>query len=258
MPDKSPEYQKVYDEEMKKLDDAAALQATTEPPKVDEVTAPEPKVDTVPAAATAGVETAITAEPGAEDEVAKRLASVEKALADTQRWAHQNAAEVKRLKKEAENREHAANRPEILDSNPGLEEAIRHVSGAPKTKDEAGNWLDTVNAALPDLEAMLESPDFRTLAQQKRTEMGSEWNDPIAATRELGKLQAKYQSEQAVATAVEAARKDFALKQKKSTAMQVPSGGGSKAPAAAVSEVDRINRMSDADFNAMRNKALGF
>lgn len=251
MSDKDPEYQKAYDEEMTKLD-AEAAKATTETAKTDAVTTtPEPKVD-APLVA--------EAEPGAEDEVSKRLASVEKALADTQRWAHQNAAEVKRLKKEAEEKERAANRPEILDSNPGLEDAIRHVSGvtAPKPQDEASNWLDTVNSALPDLEALLESPDFRALAQQKRVEMGTQWNDPIAATRELGKLQAQYQSEQAVAKAVETARKDFALKQKKSTAMQVPSGGGSKAPAVAVSDVDHINNMSSADFNAMRNKALGF
>jgi hypothetical protein len=255
MSDYTPEQQKAYDEEMTRLD-AEAAKATTGSEQAEATTTPAPVVNDQ--AATTPPPAAATGET--DSEVAKRLASVEKALADTQRWAHQNAAEVKRLKKEAEERERAAARPAILDDNPGLEDAIKHVSGAAPVaaNSQENNWLETVNGVLPDLENLLEtSPDFRALAQQKRTEMGASWNDPIAAARELGQLQAQYQSKQATASAVEAARKDFALRQKKSTAMQVPGGGGSKT-VTDTSEVDRINNMSDAEFAAMRNKTLGF
>lgn len=259
------QYQKAYDEEMAKLNGEAAQATTTPPPDANQNDQQQAAAGTTePPTADANVATTTPA-PQVEsaEEVNARLAKVEKALEDTKRWAHQNAAEVKRLKQEAEQRKREETRPVILDDNPGLEDAIRFVN-APAGSTAAATdpqevWFNTVNGALPDLEKLLgESPDFRALAEQKRNEMGAQWHDPIAATRELGALQARYQSQQAVSSAVEKARKDFAAQQKKSTAMQVPGGGaGTKAPAPA-DEVTRIQTMSSADFDKMRNKALGF
>lgn len=255
MPDLTQEqYDKAYNEEMTKLD-AEAEKSTTEVAKTDETEA-EQTGKTNDTTQDEKVEQTDLEKP--VDKTDERFEKMEKSLKETQRWAHENAAEVKRLKREAEQRERAENRPAMLETNPGLEEAIRYVSNVPAVVNPQEIWIQTVEKALPELNKLLdESPDFRALAEQKSFEMGASWSDPLVATRELGKLQAQFESKQAVDKAVEAARKDFATKQKKSTAMQVPGGGGSKV-APQLSEVDRINNMPQADFIAMRNKALGF
>lgn len=251
------QYQAAYDAEMAKLDKEAEKSITD----LDKPVEPVAKVEDNPEAVQ--TEDAVaTAEADRLAALQTRLESAEKALKDTKVWAHQSAAEVKQLRREQEEQKRANNRPEMLEANPGLEDAIRHVAGTPVRTPMAPPqevWLDTVSAALPDLEGLLAGSDeFRVLAEQKRSAMGAEWNDPIKATRELGKLQADFQSKQAVEKAVSEARKDFALKQKKSTAMQMPGGGGSKAAQASVSEAERITSMSSADFNAMRSKTLGY
>lgn len=236
------EYQAAYDAEMAKLSGEA--EKSTTKPNDEPVKEPEAKIE----------------EPAKEPEIdvkklAEEVEKAKKALADTQRWGHQNAAEVKRLKRELEEKERAAQKPDILNSNPGLEDAIRYVNGPSKPPQQV--WMETVSTALPDIEDLLSDESFNAKALAKRQEMAGLWDDPIAATRELGNLRLAHIREKAVAEAVEKARKDFEAKQKKQAAMHMPSGSSSSPPKE-IDEAERIRTMSSAEFAKMRNKTLGF
>lgn len=262
MPDLTKEqYDAEYDAEMARLNsEAAANNATITPseeePEPDPEPAPKPVDD--PAPAPDPVDEA--PETPREKDMRERLERTEKALNDTKKWANEARIEAKRLQKEQEERDRIANRPQIFDDNPGLEEAIRYAvpSAAPAPAAPTQNvdsWAETVGTALPDLDALLETNvPFREKAAAKAKELGDEWLNPIIAIRELTKLQVEQQRFEAQ----EQARKDFQLKGKKQAAMQVPGGGsgGSRIPAP-VDEAERIRTMSSADFDAMRSKVLG-
>lgn len=192
----------------------------------------------------------------------KELASTTKALSDTKSWATKNAAEVKRLRKEQEERERQANRPQILDDNPGLDDAIRHVTGARPAsapQEAQQSWADTVGTALPELDALLEqNPELRTKAQALAQQLGEDWTNPIIAIRELGRLQRDHERTVVSTGAAEAARRDFQQKGQKKTAMQVPSGSAPARQAAKPDPVKEMEDMSDADFQKMRAKVLGY
>lgn len=247
------EYDAIYQAEMDKLNAAAGTnEPTTE---ADDTNGPD---DTTAADAQA------PANAEADDPIKKleaRLASTEKALNDTKAWASRNAADVKRMRKEQEERERAANRPQVLDDNPGLEEAIRHVSGArpASSPDEAQQtWANTVATALPDLDALLEqNPELQVKAKALAQQLGDDWDNPIIAIRELGRLQRDHERAATSVAAQEAARRDFQQKGQKKMAMQVPSGSPTRQPAK-VDPVKEIEDMSDADFHKMRAKTLGF
>ena len=227
----TPEYQEAYEKEMKRLE-----AAPTPEKKVEAITSPEAKVEPI---------------------VKADIEKLEKALKDTQRWAHQNAAEVARLKKEAEERKRVETRPAILDANPGLEEAIKHVAPPEKSRDDI--WLESVQRALPDVEGLLNDQSFHAKAKARQVELGDAWTDPLIAIRELSDLRASHIRDQAIQGAVEQARKDFEDKSTKRSAMSVPGGSGAKAPAPAKDdEAQRIANLSDKDFRAMRAKVMGF
>ncbi len=161
------EYDAAYQAEIDKLDAAAAANATTtDADNTDPAPEAKDALKTEPAAEQQG-------EPETTEarflRLEAELASTSKALKDTKTWATKNAAEVKRLRKEQDERERAANRPQVLDDNPGLEEAIRHVSGArPASAPENAQqtWADTVATALPELDALLEqNPELQTKAK---------------------------------------------------------------------------------------------
>lgn len=229
MSDRTPEEQKAYDEEMKRLEAAA--------PAKELEKASEQKV-----------------EPVTKADVEK----LEKALKDTQRWAHQNAAEVARLKREAEERKHSETRPAILDANPGLEDAIKHVAPKVQEKSKDEVWLESVQRAIPDVEGLLADAQFHAKAKTKQAELGEAWTDPLIAIRELSDLRAGHIRDQALQGAIEQARKDFEEKSQKRSAMSVPGGSGAKASPEKDDEAERIRNMSDADFRKMRAKTLGF
>ena len=173
---------------------------------------------------------------------------------------HANAAELKRLKKERDDAEHAKNRPEMLDDDEfsGLEEAIKYVAGKPvETQADEKEWSDVVGEALPDIEKMLDDDAFREKANQIREQLGSDWDNPLIAVRELGKLREETLRAEAVTKAVEAAKADFAKKKKGLNAMDVPGGTGKGSPAKP-DGVKEIESMSDADFQKQRDKVLGY
>lgn len=259
------QYDAEYDAEMERLNSEAAAQAatTTPPEPVEPAPEPEPKPTDTPAAPAPAVEEA--PETPREKELRERLERTEKSLNDTKKWANDARVEAKRLRQEQEERDRLANRPAILDDNPGLEEAIRYAvpSAAPaapaaqqQDDQHVETWAETVGTALPDLDNMLlTNAEFKVKAEAVAKRLGAEWANPIIAIRELTKLQVEQQR----AEAQEQARKDFQLKGKKQAAMQVPGGGsgGNRAPAP-VDEAERIRTMSSADFEAMRAKALGY
>lgn len=254
------EYDAAYQAEMEKLDAAAGANAST----TDATDPPAGTEQTNESTDTAAADAQALADAEANDPIKKleaRVASTEKALKDTKAWATKSAAEVKRLRKEQEERERAANRPQVLDDNPGLEEAIRHVSGArPATAavDAQQTWADTVATALPDLDALLEqNPALQTKAKALAQQLGEDWDNPIIAIRELGRLQRDHERAATSVAAQDAARRDFQQKGLKKTAMQVPSGSPTRQPPKA-DAVKEMEDMSDADFKKMRAKVLGY
>lgn len=249
----TPEQQEAYDKEMQRLEAEAGKKPKTEEVKAETTT-------TTSTTETAKAETA-EAKTETDSETKARLEKVEKALRDTQRWGHENAAKVKRLEKEAEEAKRAATRPAILDANPGLEDAIQHVAGDRKTEEPQPKeqWLSTVARAIPDVEEFLGDKAFYAKAAARKTELGAEWDDPLIAIRELSSLKVTHQSAQHAAAAVEAARKDFEAKAKKKGAMEVPGGSGGKdAKTETNDDVTKWSTMPKAEFDKARSKVMGY
>lgn len=247
------EYQKAYDEEMARLNGEAApveeTVVTTEPEAVIEETKP--------------VEEVVVEEQPQEQAIdpkalAEQLEATSKALKDTQRWGHQNAAELKALRKQIEEQERAKSRPEILDAFDGLEDAIKHVARVEKPEEKTQeSWTDSVSRAIPDIEKLLEVPEFKQAAFVVREQAGSDWDDPLTAIRELGELRTKYYQYQAAQSAKAAAQKDFEARAKKSAALSVPGGSGKAAPVKS-DAVSDVWGMTDDEFIKQRNKILGY
>lgn len=248
----TPEYDEAYNKEMKRLEAEAGKDAN-KADKADTITSKADDKADKPAEKKAEIEST--------DELKARLEKAEKAIKDTQRWGHENAAEVKRLKREAEERKHAETRPAILEANPGLEDAIKHVAGT-RTESEAdakAAWLSTVSRAVPDVEKLLGDQDFHAKASARKAELGAEWDDPITAIRELSSLKTEHLSNRASQVAVEAARKDFEVKAKKRNAMEVPGGSGGKDPAIKGDDAaDRFRTMTKEEFAKERSRVMGY
>lgn len=244
----TPEYQEAYDAEMKRLEAEANPSTTSE------------ESTETPAEVVAEVEEE-TPKPSVEDQL-KEIREVNERLTkearDNKAWATRNAQELARLKKDREAEERQRNRPAILDDVPGLEEAIKHTA-APAAAQPQQQWGESVAKAIPDIDEHLADPGFFQKAQEIRSRLGEDWNDPLIAIRELSNARAEHLRESAVSKAVEQAKRDHAAKAKKLGAMGVP--GGSGKPAAAKTEEDeaeRIRNMSNDDFDKLRRKALGY
>lgn len=266
-------YDEIYAAEMARLDaEAAAAAGATAPGAAATTpsTEPDPNAEPAPAAAVAvePAPAAPTGEPKQETpeerfaRLERELESTKKALNDTKSWASRNAAEVKRLKQEQEERDRRANRPQVLDDNPGLEEAVRYVTGAPAAgqpaKFDPDKWAEAVGTALPNLDALLaQHPDLTAKATAKAQELGEAWNDPLVAIRELGALQIEHERAQVAAAAQAAAARDFAKRKQQQTAMTVPGGGASR-QAPPVDQAKRYETMSSADFAKERARVLGY
>lgn len=259
-------YDEIYQAEMARLNAGAAAASGAPAPGAAATTPtdePAPNANAEPAPAPA----ATTGEPKpetAEERIARleqSLASTNKALSDTKSWASRNAAEVKRLRTEQEERDRKANRPQVLDDNPGLEDAIRHVTGAPaagKPAHDPDAWANAVGTALPGLDALLaQHPDLTAKATAKAQELGAAWNDPLVAIRELSALQIEHERTQVAAAAREAAARDHAKRKQQQTAMTVPGGGASR-QAPPVDAAKRYETMSSADFAKERSRVLGY
>lgn len=251
------EYQKEYEKEAAKLE--AAAQATTARGADGKFTKAEPEPEKEP-------EKQPEKEPAKEpekepvkeekpDEIAELRARVEKAekiAKDNQAWATRLAQERAQEKREREQREREAQKPAVLDANPGLEDAIRYVAGDPRAKQQEEDGREKFAAVVekahpgifskeidPELEKALETR-LGTLDEGTRT-------DPLEVIRVI--------TEEKLAFAERQLGKRFAAeaaRQAQKSAMSVPGAGagqGKQAPAdQQLAEVQRIRDMSPTDF----------
>jgi hypothetical protein len=254
------EYQAEYEKAMAELEasengTAAAVtpEATTEASQT-----PDPATEAQPAPA----EPVKAPEGETIEQLRERLAQQEKALKDTQRWAHENAAALKRLQQEREAAEHAAKKPQLLNDIEGLEEAVKYVAEAPKPQEVNPEqaWLEAISKAHPDVNDLLAEDAFFKSVEARRQSSGADWNDPLVAIREI--TAAKLERAEAVkAQAIEQARKDFEAKQNQKAAMQVPGGHTGAAPRESDPQADMVKKyqtMSDEEFAKEVAKVTGF
>ena len=243
------EYRKEYDAAMTALD--AAATATTAP--AEQIV----KVDLV--------EPETTPEPAkVEDPLADikaRLEKAEKVARDNQAWATKQSQENAQFRREREQQQREASKPAILDANPELAEAIRHVVSDPEPRNQAqdqhAQWQITVDRAHPGIFSTDIDPELEKALMTRLQGMGDAVHDPLIAIREI--------TEEKLAHAERQIGKRFAAESAKlqqKSAMSVPGAGagGSRqaAPDQALAEVQRIQNMSEADFQKEVRKVKGY
>ena len=251
------QYQKEYDEAAAKLD--AAAEATTardtdgkfakaapekvEPPPDKPAEDTPPKVD----------------DPLAE--IRTELEKTQKALKDTQAWGTKNAQALAQLERNRQVQERDAQRPAILDANPELADAIKYVANDPApvhaAQDSKQQWRFIVDKAHPGIFNTDINPELeQSILGRLQAMPDAERDDPLLAIRVISEEKLAFTSQQVGKRfAAEAAK----LNQK--SAMSVPGagGGGSRTPPdTALAEVQRIQSMSDADFQKEVRKVKGY
>lgn len=242
------EYQAEYNKA------AAALEAAAQATPVEEAKAPiEKEPEKAPEPAPEKDD-----KPDPIAELTARLEKAEKIAKDNQAWATRLAQENAAVKREQQQREREAHKPAILDTNPELADAIRHVVSDPAPRqaqeDRQAQWADIVERAHPGIFQLSDEDDLVKALVTKRT---AEWEDPLVAIREITAEKLAHTERQVGKRfAAESAK----LAQK--SAMSVPgagSGGGMQAaPDAALAEVQRIQKMSDKDFQAEVRRVKGY
>lgn len=256
---KSEEYQKEYDEAAAKLE--ADAQATTARGADGKFAKAEP------AEAVPEPEKTPEAEPAKEEvpdplaELRARLEKTEKIAKDNQAWATRMAQEAAQLRKEREEQLRAAAKPAILDANPELADAIRYVAQDPTPQRQEAErqqeWQIAIEKVHPGIFDKSIDPELETAISERFKALGPDVQDPLVAIREITAEKLAYTERQVGKRfAAEAA------KQAKVSAMTVPgagAGGGARtAPDAALAEVERINKMSDAEFAKEVRRVKGF
>ncbi len=256
MEDLSPEqqYQKEY------AAAAAELEAAASGVKPAAITEPAKEPEKEPAAEPAKQEEAAPV----VDELAElraKLEKAEKAARDNQAWGTKTAQELAKIKREQEQAQRDANRPAILDANPDLADAIKYVASDPAPQQQAEDrqeaWFRTIDTAHPGIFAQEADPELVAALVAKRDASGGAWDDPLVAIRDISAEKLAHAERQiAKRYAVEA------TKQQEKSAMSVPGAGGGTARKApldpAAEEVQRIQKMSDAEFALEVKKAKGF
>lgn len=251
------QYQKEYDAA------AAALEAAANGETV--ATTAEPEVKTEPV--TEPVQEPIAEEVKTEDpakqhdpveELRLKLEKAEKALKDTQAWGTKNAQELARINREREQQQREAHKPQILDANPELAEAIRYVANDPTPQRQAEQrhqeWVSIIDRAHPGIFSVDIDPELEAALIERRA--SSDWSDPLQAIADITaeklahterKLEKRYKSD--------------AAKSAQKSAMSVPSPGAGVAKAAPANPdkeaVNRFRNMSDAEFEKERRRVLG-
>lgn len=250
------QYQAEYDAAIAKLD---AAEAGAKP---EAITAPvEAK-----AAPEAPVEQAVeaTGQPVAKDpldELKAELEQTKKALKDTQAWGTKNSQRLAEIERERAQREREAQRPQILDLNPELVDAIRYVSQdpAPRMEQERQpqqSWQQIVEEAHPGIFDKSIDPELENVLVARREALGDEWFKPLVAIREIAK--------EKIAFAERQVGKRFSVESAKlaeKSAMSVPGSGGNSARIPLNSddaEVLRMQKMSDKDFAREVRRVKGY
>lgn len=262
MSDLSPEeYQKQYDEAAAKLDAAATgnTETITEPAKVEPAKQEEAKTEPAANAEPAKTDSTTDAVPDPLEEIRAKLEKAEKALKDTQAWGTKNAQRLADIERERAQQQREATKPAILADQPELEEAIRYVAGDPAPQQAAEQqhqtWMQTVDAVHPGIFAPDADPELVAALVAKRDASGDAWSDPLVAIRDISTEKLAHVERQILKRTAEETAKAT-----QKAAMSVPAAGGSAArtaPDPAKDEVNRINRMTPAEFEKERRKVLG-
>lgn len=193
-------------------------------------------------------------------EIKARLEKAEKIAKDNQAWATRMAQEAAQLRREREQQQREATRPAILDTNPELADAIRYVANDPtqrhQAEDEHVVWMETIDKAHPGIFSKDLDPELEKDLAARLDQLGDAKKNPLEAIRVIteGKL-AHAERQIGKRFAAEAAK----MSQK--SAMSVPGAGRSGATApvdAALAEVQRIQNMSDAEFQKEVRRVKGY
>lgn len=244
------EYQRQYEEAAAALEAGKPIPEVTEPAKTEEV-AKVDEPETKPEEKTQEVDPL--------EEIRQKLEKTEKALKDTQAWGTKNAQELAQIRKEREAREREASRPQILDANPELEEAIRHVTAAPveAVPNPQEEWMKTIDKAHPGIFDKSIDPELETALMARLQALGEQISDPLTVIREI--------TEEKIAFTERQIGKRFtaeAAKSAQKSAMSVPTAGAGGArtapPDADLEAKNRILNMSSAEFEKERRKVLGY
>jgi len=190
-------------------------------------------------------------EPDTEtlEQIKARLEAAEKALRDTKAWGTQKAQEAAALRKAQEAAQREAHKPAILEANPDLADAIRYVATddsqryAQDQEIAQQQWQDTVRAAIPDIDDLLENGDFMEAMKGRAQDV--DWSNPIIAIREINS-EIRARAVQAAQQAANAAKVES-----KRSAATIPSGGLRQSIKTTNSEEEQLRKfqnMSDADF----------
>lgn len=240
----TPEYQEAYDTEMKRLEAGTEIEVVTEPITEEDAAA-------VAEESTPSVEEQLK-------QLREDLARQEKIAKDNHAAFTRKSQDFAKLQRKLEKEERDRLRPEILDTVPGLEDAIKHVNGPSPSGRTGETWLDTVSRALPDINELLADQTFAQKAESLRSSMGEDWQDPVLAIRELSKASAQHLRDQAVTTAVDQAKRDFEAKSKKLSGMSVPGGTSKPVAKAATDDIQKYASMSSADVAKERARIMGY
>lgn len=268
----STEQQAEYDAAAAALD--AAAKATTARGADGkfakaEVAPPEP----VPLVEAAPVAAVVEPTPPAEEappetpkpdpiaELTARLERAEKMAKDNQAWATKASQEAAALRRQQDAAQREAAKPAILEANPELADAIRYVATDPAPQQQAeqhrANFQATIEKVHPDAFAADMPKELQDAISAKWSALGDEAQDPLTIVRVI--------TEEKLAHAERQIGKRFAAeaaKEAKKSAMSVPPAGASTVAVVPVDaqlvEAQRIQNMTDAEFQKERRKVLGY
>jgi len=242
----------------KRLEDMTLDELRAEAEKATEVAAEV--VDDQPAAAsndqsTETHETDDIAEPEGEtlEQIRARLEAAEKALRDTKAWGTQKAQEAARLRKEQEDAHRAAARPQILDANPDLADAVRYVQADDyarqrETADQSRDmWQNTVRAAIPDIDDLLNDDSFMQSLENRAQNV--DWANPIIAIREINT-----EIRQRAMASAQSAQQNARAETKRSAA-SVPTGGGRQSIKPSTAEDDMLRKFQNMSDDEIAREA---
>jgi len=242
----------------KRLEDMTLDELRAEAEKATEVAAEV--VDDQPAAAsndqsTETRETDDSAEPEGEtlEQIKARLEAAEKALRDTKAWGTQKAQEVARYRKEQEDAQRAAARPQILDANPDLADAVRYVQADDyarqrETADQSRDmWQNTVRAAIPDIDDLLNDDSFMQSLENRAQNV--DWANPIIAIREINT-----EIRQRAMASAQSAQQNARAETKRSAA-SVPTGGGRQSIKPSTADDDMLRKFQNMSDDEIAREA---
>jgi hypothetical protein len=255
-------YQREYDEALAKLEAGTSPdEIIPKPAEAEPEVKAEEKQEPVAEKKPEAVEPE-KAEPDPLKELREKAEKLEKALKDTQAWGTRNAQELAELRKERERQQREAQKPQILEQQPELEEAIRFVTHDPAQEQQEAiarqqqQFQQIVEAVHPGIFTLPNDDELVAALVARRAASSEDWSDPLVMIREVS-------AEKLALTERQLARKYEAEKAKSAqkSAMSIPGAGGSSAPKATDPEQETAQRyqsMSSADFEKEKQRIRGY